>query len=171
MRAATKLKVLSVSEMITNSERMINKLAMNLVDYDPMAVAQRGIDTRRYTQWVWSRSHTDPIDEEQLCLFLTDESYGDLTEEQKSVACTCRDQMRSAFGAAVFRMIQFDEMMCLGMIPDFRTFREVLSPQSSYGGDDAPSIYPRLDERISADLRGLPAEGQARTPTLPEKAI
>ena len=150
---------------------MINKLAMNLVDYDPMAVAQRSIDTRRYTQSVWGRSHTDPIDEEQLCLFLTDERYGDLTEEQKSVVRACRDQVRSAFGAAVFRMIQFDEMMCLGMIPDFRTFREVLSPQSSDEGNDAPSIYPRLDESISADLWGFSTGGQARTPALSERAI
>ena len=61
---------------------MIHKLAMNIVDYDPIAVAQCGIDTRLYTQLVWSKSHPEPIDEEQLCLFLADERYGDLTEEQ-----------------------------------------------------------------------------------------
>lgn len=122
---------------------MIDKLAMNIVDYDPIAVAQRGIDTRRYTQWVWSRSHTDPIDEEQLCLFLADEHRGDLTEEQKSVVRTCRDQMRSVFGAATFRMIQFDEMMRLGMVPDFRTFREMLSPKVSDEGNDSQFIYHR----------------------------
>ena len=150
---------------------MIHKLAMNLVDYDPMAVAQRGIDTRRYTQQVWHRSHQEPIDEDQLCLFLTDEHYGDLTEEQKSVARTCRDHMRAVYGDVVFRMLQFDEMMRHGMISDFRTFREMLSPQSSGEGNDAPSIYPRVDERISADLRGFPTGGQAWTPVLPERAI
>ena len=150
---------------------MINKLAMNLVDYDPMAVARRGIDTRRYTQQVWHRSHQEPIDEDQLCLFLTDEHYGDLTEEQKSVARTCRDHMRAVYGDVIFRLLQFDEMMRHGMISDFRTFREMLSPQSSGEGNDAPSIYPRVDERISADLRGFPTGGQAWTPVLPERAI
>ena len=150
---------------------MINKFAMNIVDNNPMAVAKRSINTRRYAQWAWSRSHTDPIDEEQLCLFLVDEHRGNLTEEQKSVARTCRNQMRSVFGAAVFRMIQFDEMMRLGMVPDFRTFREMLSPQSSGEGNDSQSIYPRLYERISDDLRGFSAGGQARTPALPERAI
>lgn len=150
---------------------MINKLAMNIVDYDPMAIAQRSIDTRRYTQWVWSRSQTEPIDEEQLCLFLADEHYGNLTEEQKSVVRTCRDQMRSVFGATAFRMIQFDEMMRRGMIPDFRTFRDMLSPQSSDGGNDSRFIYPRLDEHIPADLRGFSVEDQAWTPVLPERPI
>ena len=122
---------------------MIHKLAMNLVDYDPTAVARRGLDTRRYTQQVWHRSHQEPIDEDQLCLFLTDEHYGDLTEEQKSVARTCRDHMRAVYGDVIFRLLQFDEMMRLGMIPDFCTFREMLSPQISEGGNDSQSIYHR----------------------------
>lgn len=118
---------------------MIHKLAMNIVDYEPMAVAQRSIDTRRYTQLVWGRSHQDPIDEEQLCLFLTDEHYGDLTEEQKSVARTCRDQMRAVYGAVALRLLQFDEMMHYGMLSDFRAFRDMLGPKISE--EDDGSLY------------------------------
>lgn len=117
---------------------MIRELAMHIVDYDPMAVAQRSIDTKRYTQLVWGRSHQDPIDEEQLSLFLTDEHYGDLTEEQKSVARTCRDQMRAVYGAVVLRLLQFDEMMHCGMISDFRSFCDMFSPKAAEG-EDAPS--------------------------------
>lgn len=113
---------------------MIRELAMHIVDYDPMAVAQRSIDTRRYIQWAWSRSHSEPIDEEQLCLFLTDEHYGDLTEEQKSVARTCRDQIRAVYGAVVLRLLQFDEMMHCGMISDVRTFCDMFIPKAAEGG-------------------------------------
>lgn len=120
---------------------MIHKLAMNLVDYDPMAVARRGIDTRRYTQQVWHRSHQEPIDEDQLCLFLTDEHYGDLTEEQKSVARTCRDHMRAVYGDVIFRLLQFDEMMRHGMISDFRTFRDMFSSKISGVEDDSLYAY------------------------------
>lgn len=119
---------------------MILKIAMQIVDYDPMAVAQRSIDTRRYTQLVWGRSHQDPIDEEQLCLFLTDEHYGDLTEEQKSVARTCRDQMRAVYGTVVLRLLQFDEMMHCGMISDFHTFRDMFIPKAAEGEDDQSYI-------------------------------
>ncbi len=118
---------------------MIRELAMHIVDYDPMAVARRSIDTRQYTQLVWSRSHPEPIDEEQLCLFLADEHYGNLTEEQKSVARTCRNQMRAVYGAVVLRLLQFDEMMRLGMIPDFRTFRDMLGQKIS--AEDDGSLY------------------------------
>jgi len=117
---------------------MILKIAMQIVDYDPMAVAQRSIDTWRYTQLVWSRSHPEPIDEEQLCLFLTDEYYGDLTEEQKSVARTCRDQMRAVYGAVVLRLLQFDELMRRGMVSDFRSFRDMFSSKAAEGAN-APS--------------------------------
>ena len=120
---------------------MIHKLAMNLVDYDPMAVARRGIDTRRYTQQVWHRSHQEPIDEDQLCLFLTDEHYGDLTEEQKSVARACRDHMRAVYGDVIFRLLQFDEMMRHGMISDFRTFRDMLGSKISDVEDDSLYAY------------------------------
>ena len=120
---------------------MIHKLAMNLVDYDPMAVARRGIDTRRYTQQVWHRSHQEPIDEDQLCLFLTDEHYGDLTEEQKSVARTCRDHMRAVYGDVIFRLLQFDEMMRHGMISDFRTFRDIFGSKISGVEDDSLYAY------------------------------
>ncbi len=113
---------------------MIRELAMHIIDCDPMAVARRCIDSRQFTLWVWGKAHTDPIDEEQLCLFLADEHYGNLTEEQKSVARTCRDQMRAVYGAVVLRLLQFDEIMRLGMIPDFRTFHDVFSPKVAEGG-------------------------------------
>ncbi len=46
---------------------MILEIAMHIVDHDPIAVARRSIDTRQYTQLVWSQSYLEPIDEEQLC--------------------------------------------------------------------------------------------------------
>ncbi len=109
---------------------MIRELAMHIVDCDPMAVARRSVDTRKYTQLVWGRSHAEPIDEEQLCLFLADEHYGNLTEEQKSVARTCRDQMRAVYGAVIFRMLQVDEMMRLGMVSDLMSFCRIFLTDS-----------------------------------------
>lgn len=124
---------------------MIRELSMHIVDYDPMAVAQRSIDTRRYTQLVWGRSHQNPIDEERLCLFLTDEHYGDLTEEQKSVARTCRDQMRDVYGAVVLRLLQFDELMRRGMISDFHTFRDMFIPKIAEGEDGLSYICHKAE--------------------------
>ena len=54
-------------------------------------------------------------------LFLCDDHYGNLTDEQRAVARRCRDEMRSVYSTAVLRMILCNEMMCRGMVPDVST--------------------------------------------------
>ena len=58
---------------------MMQQLANFIVDHDPLMVLRRTHDTVRYIRWVWNKDHADPIDEEELRLFLCDEHYGDLT--------------------------------------------------------------------------------------------
>ena len=65
---------------------MMQQIANFIVDHDPMMVIRRTHDTVRYIRWEWNKEHADPIDEEELRLFLCDEHYGDLTDEQKTVA-------------------------------------------------------------------------------------
>lgn len=43
---------------------------------DNLMAARRFTDTRRYAADSWNASHTEPIDEDQVALFLTDEHYG-----------------------------------------------------------------------------------------------
>ena len=71
----------------------MQQIANFIVDHDPMMVIRRTHDTVRYIRWVWNKDHADPIDAEELRLFLCDEHYGDLTDEQKTVARRCRDGM------------------------------------------------------------------------------
>lgn len=63
---------------------MMQQLANFIVDHDPMMVIRRTHDTVRYIRWVWNKDHAHPIDEEELRLFLCDEHYGDLTDEQRA---------------------------------------------------------------------------------------
>ncbi len=65
---------------------MMQQLANFIVDHDPMMVLRRTYDTVRYIRWAWNKDHAHPIDEEELHLFLCDEHYGDLTDEQRAVA-------------------------------------------------------------------------------------
>ena len=84
---------------------MMQQLANFIVDHDPMMVIRRKHDTVRYIRWVWNKDHADPIDEDELRLFLCDEHRGDLTDEQKTLARRCRDEMRSVYSTAVLRML------------------------------------------------------------------
>ena len=113
---------------------MMQQLANFIVDHDPMMVLQRTHNTVRYIRWAGNKDHADPIDEDELRLFLCDEHRGDLTDEQKAVARRCRDEMQSVYSTAVLRMLLCNEMMCRGMVPDVSTYRSVFCTE----GGDAP---------------------------------
>ena len=118
---------------------MIELLANHIVDYDPMATVWRTRDTVRYIQAEWSKTNDEPIDEDELLLFLCDEHRSDLNEEQKSLACRCRGEMRTAYSAAVFRLMLYEEMLCRGIAADFQTCRSIFFPE----GGDAPWLQNR----------------------------
>lgn len=113
---------------------MMQQIANFIVDHDPMMVIQRTHDTVRYIRWVWNKDHADPIDEEELRLFLCDEHYGDLTDEQRAVARRCRDEMRSVYEEMCVRLLQHEIMLERGMVPDVSTYRSVFCTE----GGDAP---------------------------------
>lgn len=98
--------------------KMINQL--NYADI--LMTARRFTDTRRYVADRWNTAHTEPIDEGQVALFLADEHYGKLTEEQKKFVCDCRDEMNSVYRDIAFRMLQYREMIRRGMVSDLTSF-------------------------------------------------
>ena len=113
---------------------MMQQLANFIVDHDPMMVLRRTHNTVCYIRWAWNKDHGEPINEEELRLFLCDERYGDLTDEQRAFARQGRDKMRSVYSTAVLRMLLCNEMMCRGMVPNISTYRSVFCPE----GGDAP---------------------------------
>ena len=118
---------------------MILSIANLIADNDAIVVAQRTQDTVRYIQSEWNKSHAEPIDEGELRLFLCDERYGDLTEEQKVFARRCRDEMRSVYEEVCLRSLQCAIMLEQGMVPDISTYRSVFYPE----GGDAPWMLDR----------------------------
>lgn len=117
----------------------MQQIASFIVDHDPMMVLRRTHDTVRYIRWAWNKDHTDPINEEELRLFLCDERRSNLTDEQRVFARQGRDKMRSVYSTAVLRMLLCNEMMCRGMVPDISTYRSVFCPE----GDDATWMIDR----------------------------
>ena len=109
---------------------MMQQIANFIVDHDPMMVLRCTHDTVRYIQWAWNKDHADPIDEEELRLFLCNERRGDLTDEQEAVARRCRDEMRSVYAETCVRLLQSEIMLERGMV----TYRSVFCPERG----DAP---------------------------------
>ena len=113
---------------------MMQQIANHIVDHDPMMVLRRTYDTVRYIRWTWNKDHAHPVDEEELHLFLCDEHYGDLTDEQRAVARRCRDRMRSVYAELCMRLLQSEIMLEHGMVPDSSAYRSVFCTE----GGDAP---------------------------------
>lgn len=122
---------------------MTQEFANRLIDCDPMTIARRTLDTRRYIHMIWNQSHAEPIDDDQLNLFLCDEHYGNLTEEQKAVARQGRDEMRDAYGAALCRMVLCEEMLRRNMVTDANAYRSVFYPEGTMEGGGAPWMLDR----------------------------
>ena len=118
---------------------MMQQLANFIVDHDPMMVLQRTHNTVCYIRWAWNKDHADPIDEEELRLFLCDEHHGNLTDEQKTVARQCRDGMRNVYAEMCLRLLQNEVMLERGMVPDISTYRGVFCPEEG----DAPWMLDR----------------------------
>ena len=123
---------------------MMQQLANFIVDHDPLMVLRRTHDTVRYIRWVWNKDHADPIDEEELRLFLCDEHYGDLTDEQKTVARRCRDGMRSVYAELCVRLLQSGIMLERGMVPDVSTYRSVFCLEEADSEATSPLTRARL---------------------------
>ena len=117
----------------------MQQIANFIVDHDPMMAIRRTHDTVRYIRWVWNKDHAEPIDAEELRLFLCDERRGNLTDEQKSIARRGRDEIRSVYSTAVLRMLLCNEMMFRSMVPDISTYRSVFCSE----GGDAPWMIDR----------------------------
>ena len=108
---------------------MMQQIANFIVDHDPMMVLRRTHDTVLYIRWVWNKDHAEPIDAEELRLFLCDEHYGNLTDEQKAFARRCQDKMRSVYAEMCLRLLQSEIMLEHGMVPDSSTYRSVFCPE------------------------------------------
>lgn len=99
---------------------MISQLLCALIDGDPLYVAKRTADTRRYIMTAWRKSHDDLLDENAVALFLCDPLCGSLTPEQIVFASRCRDEMNSVYGETLFRLVQCWVMVRRGMVKSLR---------------------------------------------------
>lgn len=99
---------------------MISQLLCALIDSDPLYVAKRTADTRRYIMAAWRKAHDSLLDENAVALFLCDTLCGSLTPEQSAFARRCRDEMNSVYGETLFRLVQCWVMVRRGMVKSLR---------------------------------------------------
>ena len=68
-----------------------------IIQEDPNLCAMAMVDKRKYIISKWNASHSEPIDEDAVALFLCDENRGNLTDEQSTkMLWHCSSAMRTA---------------------------------------------------------------------------
>ena len=106
-----------------------------MIKEDPNLCAMTMVDKRKYIISKWNASHSEPIDEDAVALFLCDPLCGSLTPEQRVFAGRCRDEMNSVYGETLFRLVQCWVMVRRGMVKSLRDGLNLL-------GGDSPNEAP-----------------------------
>lgn len=127
---------------------------------DNLTMARKYTDTRLYVADRWNAAHAEPIDEEQVALFLADAHYGKLTEAQKQFVCDCRDEMNSVYRDIEFRMLQYQEMVRRGMVSDLMSFCRI------YLSDSVTGVHTYSGQKEKQD-KEMPPPTASQLPLLP----
>ena len=106
---------------------MLTQMVDWLIQQDPTLLARRTADTRKYIADQWDRMHDEPIDEDEVALFLCDERRGGLTEEHRMFAKEKRAEMFACYRAMVTHLLLCGEMMRLHMVSGTEDFLRVFS--------------------------------------------
>lgn len=95
---------------------MLTQVLDRMIEQNPVLLAQRTADARRYIVSRWKQEHDSPINQEAVALFLCDEKQGALTEEQRIFAKEKRAEVFACYRSVVLRMFLCGEKMRLHMV-------------------------------------------------------
>lgn len=90
---------------------MLMQTLSGMIKEEPYLSAMAAVDRRKYIVSKWNASHTEPMDEGAVALFLCDEKCGALTDEQRAFVKECRTEFDHCNQITVYRLLQCGEMM------------------------------------------------------------
>ena len=93
----------------------------NLLDnyflQNPLRIAERTRLTMSLATALWNAQHDEPMNEAALHLFLSDETRGGLTEEQKCFVRKCKTQVDRMYLRMLYKQEQESKAMCRPALP------------------------------------------------------
>ena len=100
-----------------------------ILQKDPNLCAMAMVDKRRYIISKWNASHSEPIDEDAVALFLCDENRGNLTDEQRAFAKERCAEFEFCNQITVYRLLQCGEMMRQHLVSGPAEYFRIFLPQ------------------------------------------
>ena len=136
-----------------------------MIKEDPNLCAMTMVDKRKYIISKWNASHSEPIDEDAVALFLCDENRGNLTDEQRAFAKERCAEFEFCNQITVYRLFQCGEMMRQHLVSGPAEYFRIFLPQCAVPcGRGIP--FAAACEGLCALLRGraesLPHLGLSR---------
>ena len=100
-----------------------------ILQEDPNLCAMAMVDKRKYIISKWNASHSEPIDEDAVALFLCDENRGNLTDEQRAFAKERCAEFEFCNQITVYRLLQCGEMMRQHLVSGPAEYFRIFLPQ------------------------------------------
>ena len=100
-----------------------------MIKEEPSPSAMATADKRKYIVNKWDRTHTEPIDEAAVTLFLCDEKRGNLTDEQRAFAKERRAELEYCNQITVYRVLQCGERMRQHLVSGPEEYCRIFLPQ------------------------------------------
>ena len=100
-----------------------------ILQEDPNLCAMAMVDKRKYIISKWNASHSEPIDEDAVALFLCDENRGNLTDEQRAFAKERCAEFEFCNQMTVYRLFQCGEMMRQHLVSGPAEYFRIFLPQ------------------------------------------
>ena len=100
-----------------------------MIKDDPNLCAMTMVDKRKYIISKWNASHSEPIDEDAVALFLCDENRGNLTDDQRAFAKECCAEFEFCNQMTVYRLFQCGEMMRQHLVSGPAEYFRIFLPQ------------------------------------------
>ena len=100
-----------------------------IIQEDPNLCAMAMVDKRKYIINKWNASHSEPIDEDAVALFLCDENRGNLTDEQRAFAKERCAEFEYCNQVTAYRLLQCGEMMRQHLVSGPAEYCRIFLPQ------------------------------------------
>ena len=100
-----------------------------IIQEDPNLCAMAMADKRKYIISKWNASHSEPIDEDAVALFLCDENRGNLTDEQRAFVKKRCAEFEFCNQVTAFRLFQCGEMMRQHLVSGPAEYFRIFQPQ------------------------------------------
>ena len=111
--------------------KVLRLMLENIINTDCSLCLQRTLAIQNLAMSLWKRNHSEPLDKNEVGLFLSDSPNTKLTEEQKQLVSSCRSEINNCFLDAVFHIFLCNEMVGKQVVRDAAEYRQIFHSRSS----------------------------------------